>query len=985
MWIQKIRLKNIKSYAEGDRGQGVFIHLEPGVNQIAGKNGVGKSTIIEAIGYVLFNAEPVAGNSRMAKNTYLLRNGSKSGEIDVWVWHQDCLYRVERDLGNGGRRWKVVREDDDFIESEGDKEVKEFLANLAGVERPERLPEVYHSLLGVKQGRFTLPFDLKPTDAKNHFDPLLDVDIFRQCFDYLKEPCDEIRQDIAVYHNRISGLEGQMAQLQDAPAKLEEGRRQTAIMETVVKKCQEELHNAARDLEQQDEVMNRLQRKQLEVSQIKGSVERTRTEVDLARAGVEESTRAKGVLEQSEKHYHGFLGIEKEIVLLEQQRQSRDRLIKDLTALQREETGLTRDLEASNHEAAKDRELAEVKNREYLARLEVWTGDRTAYVSGELECTRLNQQAGTLKHALAQVVQWLKAMSTINKQAIDQLAELEENLTALDDQIPGRTASVKGDLEQAEEAERDCRAKLERTGQDKVNLEKQLEKLSSGQCPLLGTGCTQFNPDKAKLDLANLNAILSKVTEECEQKKKATLRLKRELEFWLEAEKKQVGKLAQARQLAVNMSRLYLQIEDPSARAASERLGLELQGLRPDLPKMKEDLRIPELKVENYRAIVESMKELQVKLYGYYQQWHPVVEDVMKLAQDTVTMRAAHGKELVAEEKALKSLSQDIQARIRSAGEAEKRSAGIKQSMAALMQRIEELERCLEDFAGLDEKVTEANSVKADCQPGYTRYLQNQPAADQLQERTRLLENHKKTLGNLQLDLSEAEQRLKEAGAAYCEEEHKRSKDEYAGANLRLGEAKSKLVDAQRAVEEQHGRVQNLHRLNQQRTQLVQELIGLQAQEKILEKGRQILKNSQELVAKNLTLRVAAQAQVIYNSMSQEASQFTWRPGDYSLTLTTVSGEKRFASLSGGQQMKAALAMQLALVREFSSAGFCAFDEPTYGLDSEGRTLLAEAIARAQNECRFEQLLLVSHDQAFDDKVEHALKLEYSPLEGTRI
>lgn len=82
--------------------------------------------------------------------------------------------------------------------------------------------------------------------------------------------------------------------------------------------------------------------------------------------------------------------------------------------------------------------------------------------------------------------------------------------------------------------------------------------------------------------------------------------------------------------------------------------------------------------------------------------------------------------------------------------------------------------------------------------------------------------------------------------------------------------------------------------------------------------------------------------------------------------------------------MKVAIAMQLALVKEFSSAGFCAFDEPTYGLDSEGRALLAEAVLRAQEECRFEQLFVVSHDEAFDDKVEHMVDLQYSSKQGTQ-
>ena len=112
-----------------------------------------------------------------------------------------------------------------------------------------------------------------------------------------------------------------------------------------------------------------------------------------------------------------------------------------------------------------------------------------------------------------------------------------------------------------------------------------------------------------------------------------------------------------------------------------------------------------------------------------------------------------------------------------------------------------------------------------------------------------------------------------------------------------------------------------MDKLVQVRDQQNKQMVRLQAQENILEKARYILKNSQEPVARNLTSRVAAQAQTIYNTMSSEAAQFNWRSGDYTLYVTTVSGEKRFASLSGGQQMKAALDMQLAMVMEFSRDG----------------------------------------------------------------
>jgi len=59
MLIRSLRLKNIKSYGEGAAGEGVTIQFQPGINRIAGKNGEGKSTLIESLGYALFFTNPV--------------------------------------------------------------------------------------------------------------------------------------------------------------------------------------------------------------------------------------------------------------------------------------------------------------------------------------------------------------------------------------------------------------------------------------------------------------------------------------------------------------------------------------------------------------------------------------------------------------------------------------------------------------------------------------------------------------------------------------------------------------------------------------------------------------------------------------------------------------------------------------------------------------------------------------------------------------
>ena len=70
MLIHSVRLQDFKSYVDAE------IMFAPGVNAILGRNGAGKSSILEAIGFVLFNHTSGTAGS-------LLREGSKSGRALV--------------------------------------------------------------------------------------------------------------------------------------------------------------------------------------------------------------------------------------------------------------------------------------------------------------------------------------------------------------------------------------------------------------------------------------------------------------------------------------------------------------------------------------------------------------------------------------------------------------------------------------------------------------------------------------------------------------------------------------------------------------------------------------------------------------------------------------------------------------------------------------------------------------------------------------
>ena len=146
---------------------------------------------------------------------------------------------------------------------------------------------------------------------------------------------------------------------------------------------------------------------------------------------------------------------------------------------------------------------------------------------------------------------------------------------------------------------------------------------------------------------------------------------------------------------------------------------------------------------------------------------------------------------------------------------------------------------------------------------------------------------------------------------------------------------------------------------------------------------RQVLQKAAPLVAQHICRRIAARAQQIFNQVSYEPVEVEWIADRYSLRINP--GERRFAMLSGGEQTKLALAMTLAMIQELCGLKFCVFDEPTYGVDAESRQKLADAIIEVQNAAAFDQLLLVSHDDAFEGKIDNVVLLKKSSLTGTAV
>jgi exonuclease SbcC len=117
---------------------------------------------------------------------------------------------------------------------------------------------------------------------------------------------------------------------------------------------------------------------------------------------------------------------------------------------------------------------------------------------------------------------------------------------------------------------------------------------------------------------------------------------------------------------------------------------------------------------------------------------------------------------------------------------------------------------------------------------------------------------------------------------------------------------------------------------------------------------------------------ISAEANRIFGEiMGDRTAQLSWQDS-YEVVLRRQGVNRTFAQLSGGEQMSAALAVRLALLKKLSTLNLAFFDEPTQNMDELRRMNLAEQIRRVRG---FEQLIVISHDDTFEQGLDSLIRL----------
>ena len=133
---------------------------------------------------------------------------------------------------------------------------------------------------------------------------------------------------------------------------------------------------------------------------------------------------------------------------------------------------------------------------------------------------------------------------------------------------------------------------------------------------------------------------------------------------------------------------------------------------------------------------------------------------------------------------------------------------------------------------------------------------------------------------------------------------------------------------------------------------------------------RDTLKEAAPRVARNYVYHVSLEANQMFREITGNAEHTLKWGEDYAIMLEEDGYERPFTSLSGGEQMAAALSVRLALLKQLTDIRIAFFDEPTTNMDAERRENLAMQISRITH---FDQLFVISHDDTFDSYVDNVV------------
>jgi exonuclease SbcC len=907
MQIQTLTLQNFKAHR--DR----HIEFSPGTNAICGENGAGKTSILEAIAWVLFEYSDYSKQE-------LIRAGASSAQATVeFISNQDGrCYRVQRCTSRGYTLHDPQLNTN--LPMRKLEDVHPWLCNHLGVPRNTELGRLFAETIGIPQGTFTADFLKRPGDRKKVFDPILKVEDYKQTYlltrdleTHAEMQVQELEIAQTHYQQQLADWLSLQQQAQQLDHDLVQTQTQISALAATLVKQETEFSQWQ---QQADSIATLSQRLVTRTTQI---ASKTEHQAYLQQTLSEAETAAQ-VCQAEAPQFQAYQTTQATLQTLETQRQQRQEL------LQRRDRAQT---------ALNQSQLDQSKLTATLERLDQVRQTIATLIPLVPQQEQLEQEIQTTQ---AEVVR----LQTLAKQQLTlepQCQQLEQRCTTLNQeltQIPELEAAI---------------APLSDLESERQHLQYQLThwEASQGFLERLQPIFQDANRDR-EAHRTHVQAALQHL-EGLEE------------EPWLSISET----LKQGAILNTNLLKSIHQVlGDLTLAASPERLNQQLQEITQQLKQLQQQqqtLNALNAKRQLQRELSQTLDEQKTQLSLIADQLTTLPDQKQQLQTRQATLA-----QLQNPKQTIQTLQQELKTQASLAQQAETHQQTIEKAIAALQS----LELALQEFANLDVDWQQAQTQLQDLQPSYQRYLQHQQRSEQvptLQADVTALLAEIDALQSLQ---NQDQAQLQQQQANFDAEAYRQAQQSLEQSRLQLNQLQGSLAPKQA-----------------QRQTLEQELQKRQAIAHQRDREQQILTDKQQ------TLRFITEARRVYNQSGPRISQLylheiTWEADrllrellnrgdialdwteDYEIRVQEAGHWRTFKSLSGGEQMCAALAIRLALLKVIADVNIAFFDEPTTNMDQIRRQQLADAIGNLKS---FQQLFVISHDDTFERITDNIIRV----------
>ncbi|MBU0483673.1 MAG: SMC family ATPase [Proteobacteria bacterium] len=518
MQIHSITLKNIKSHRDKK------LDFVKGINVLSGVNGVGKSTIFEAIGYALFgvDARDFVGNIER-----FITIGAKKGEITItFSPNNNETYRVTRSVG-AGSKWLLAKELHGTFEVEdhaGAPETEARIKQLLDLDRGRPLAEQFKLVIGPFQSEFLGPFVLKqPTKRQEAFDEILGIDAWRKTFKGTSTLLKSVQSKIDILNVEIKGRQEQVDALPDRKKEL------TGLLKDL-KALQKELAEHEKTLVVTENQLTKLDQQEKATNTVKSKIQvlenRLRDgegKIADQNKRVMEAEQALATMEKSRKSKETFEAAETALKSLREQEKQQRQIEKEIAALDQESTRLTQTM---GHEL---REIEKTENQLTAEEKQLEKNQKSLTADPDLTNT-----AARLPN-LRKEEKKLRTTQGIIKGRQGGLQEGKEKLAEgvcpfLKEQCLNLAGKAPQDIFSAQQHE---------LATEDLNLEKQLTKLSQ---EITGAEKAQHELESLKVRAQEIEKQLLALTRRQEENNKRRLALQETARQQTEAEKKTLAR-----------------------------------------------------------------------------------------------------------------------------------------------------------------------------------------------------------------------------------------------------------------------------------------------------------------------------------------------------------------------------------------------------------------------------------------------------------